>query len=156
MNTNTTLRRHVFREYHGRKLNAVSVIQCVTCGSFVFHTGRGAHLKRYCSLCLIKADQANSARYRNKYPDKCAEARHRRRAAKKGVESESFTLADVVSQFGTNCHLCNELIDMKLPWPNPFSKSLDHIIPISKGGPHKLSNVKLAHLTCNQRKSGKL
>lgn len=145
-----------FREYHRRKFKAGSTIQCKTCSCFVFHKGKGAHLKQYCSLCLIKADQANSARYRAKYADKCSEARHRRRAAKKAVESESFTLADVINQWGTDCHLCNNPIDLTLEWPDRFSKSMDHVIPISKGGPHKLSNVKLAHLTCNQRKSDKV
>lgn len=35
-------------------------------------------------------------------------------------------------------------------------KSLDHIIPISKGGDHALENLQMAHLRCNQQKSNKV
>lgn len=34
--------------------------------------------------------------------------------------------------------------------------SVDHVIPIAKGGEHKWSNVKLAHLRCNVAKRDKL
>ena len=155
MNDNLKYRKHIFRDSHRRKFKAVA-IECGACGAFVFYKGKGAHLKKYCSLCLIKADQANSARYRAKYSDKLSEGRHRRRAAKKSVECESFTLKDVIARWGTDCHICRNPINMDLPWPHRMSKSQDHVIPISKGGPHKLSNVKLAHLTCNQRKSDRV
>lgn len=154
--SNMDLKKHVFRSYHKSRFPVLHTVQCQGCQCFVPHRGKGVRLKKYCSQCLIKADQANSARYREKYADQCAEARHRRRAAKKTVESESFKLADVIDKWGTPCHICNDSIDMGLKWPHRFSKSMDHVVPISKGGPHKLSNVKLAHLTCNQRKSDKL
>jgi HNH endonuclease len=33
--------------------------------------------------------------------------------------------------------------------PDPLSKSLDHLIPLSRGGTHEPANVSLAHLRCN-------
>lgn len=33
---------------------------------------------------------------------------------------------------------------------------IDHIIPLSKEGPHQVSNLQLAHPFCNRSKSGKL
>lgn len=38
----------------------------------------------------------------------------------------------------------------------PLLNSALHVMPIAKGGTHTLANVKLAHLTCNQRKSDKV
>ena len=54
------------------------------------------------------------------------------------------------------CALCGKPIDKRLKFPHPLSASVDHIIPIAKGGhPSDLSNLQLAHLNCNQRKSSK-
>ena len=43
-------------------------------------------------------------------------------------------------------------VDKDLMWPDPMSASLDHIVPLSRGGTHTLDNVQLAHLACNERK----
>lgn len=47
------------------------------------------------------------------------------------------------------CNICGEKIDKNLKYPNPMSASLDHIIPLSKGGQHSYDNVHIAHLYCN-------
>ena len=33
--------------------------------------------------------------------------------------------------------------------------SIEHIIPISKGGTHSWDNIKLAHISCNSKKGDK-
>lgn len=53
------------------------------------------------------------------------------------------------------CHLCNQLVDIKLKHPHPMSQSADHVIPRSLGGPDVLENLALAHLTCNIRRKNK-
>lgn len=50
------------------------------------------------------------------------------------------------------CGLCHEKVNLKLRWPDPLSASVDHIIPLSKGGSESWANVVLAHLRCNMRK----
>lgn len=37
-----------------------------------------------------------------------------------------------------------------------MSRSLDHVIPLNKGGPHTLANVATAHLRCNISKKDRL
>lgn len=55
------------------------------------------------------------------------------------------------------CALCGKPVDMTLKFPHPLSKSVDHIIPVSKGGhPSDISNLQLAHLCCNREKTDKL
>ena len=78
------------------------------------------------------------------------------RAQKAGVRVEKFTLAQVIDRDGWVCGICGWPIDRNVPWPDGQSRSIDHVIPISLGGDHVLSNVRLAHLGCNLRKGAKL
>lgn len=55
------------------------------------------------------------------------------------------------------CGICGKPVDFRLKWPDPLSPTVDHIIPISKGGhPSAIENLQLAHWTCNRQKSDKL
>jgi 5-methylcytosine-specific restriction endonuclease McrA len=81
-----------------------------------------------------------------------------RRARVKQVPFERYRVEDVLAQWGTNCHICGLSIDLTAPrqmrvsgWEKGLH--LDHVIPISKGGPDTLANVKPAHGLCNIRKN---
>jgi len=54
------------------------------------------------------------------------------------------------------CHLCNEWIDDSLPSMAKMGASLDHVIPLSKGGDDSPENLKLAHWICNVRKGNQI
>ena len=50
------------------------------------------------------------------------------------------------------CSLCQGKVSLTPQWPDPWSASVEHIIPLAKGGPHAWFNVALAHLRCNMQK----
>lgn len=55
------------------------------------------------------------------------------------------------------CGICGKPVDKTIKYPDPLSATIDHIIPISKGGhPSDISNLQLAHRWCNRQKSNKL
>ena len=55
------------------------------------------------------------------------------------------------------CAICGRPVNFDLPFPDPMSPTLDHIVPIAKGGdPAALNNLQLAHLQCNRRKAARL
>ena len=55
------------------------------------------------------------------------------------------------------CAICGKPVDKTIKPPHPLSASIDHIIPIAKGGhPADLSNLQLAHRACNRQKGTKL
>lgn len=57
----------------------------------------------------------------------------------------------------STCGICGKPVDMSLRYPDPMSKTVDHIIPINRGGhPSDIENLQLAHLTCNLNKADKL
>ncbi len=55
------------------------------------------------------------------------------------------------------CAICGQPVDMSLRYPHPLARCVDHIVPIARGGhPSDLSNLQLAHWTCNRAKADKL
>lgn len=41
---------------------------------------------------------------------------------------------------------------LDVPWPDPLFASIDHVIPLSKGGLHERANLTCSHLRCNMVK----
>lgn len=55
------------------------------------------------------------------------------------------------------CGICGRPVDKSLKFPHPMSPTVDHIIPIDRGGhPSAIENLQLAHFACNRQKSDKL
>ena len=75
-----------------------------------------------------------------------------RRARFYGVGYEKFSITEIFKRDNWKCGICSEPIDKTLKWPNLGSISLDHIIPLSKGGNHSKANTQASHLGCNIRK----
>jgi 5-methylcytosine-specific restriction endonuclease McrA len=82
-----------------------------------------------------------------------------RRAREKLVPYERYTVDQVIAKWGELCHLCGLPIDLTAPrqtkipgWENGLH--LDHVIPISHGGPDTIENVKPSHGKCNLTKNG--
>ena len=57
----------------------------------------------------------------------------------------------------TICGICGQPVDKSLKYPDPMCATIDHIIPIDRGGhPSDISNLQLAHFWCNRQKSNKI
>ena len=55
------------------------------------------------------------------------------------------------------CGICGLEIDPSFKSPHPLSATVDHIIPVSKGGhPSDLGNLQAAHRICNLQKQDRL
>ena len=100
-------------------------------------------------------------KYRDENPDKINGIARRKRAKKRANGWERYTEAQVLALHGAVCHICGNAINLSLNrkigsegWE--MSLHIDHVIPISKGGPDKLSNVKPSHAKCNLKKRDKL
>jgi 5-methylcytosine-specific restriction endonuclease McrA len=137
------------------------------CGSnagYIAHSRRG---ENYCDDCRIahsqsikKYDKLNpeslkrrASKYRKANPEKFAAYNLTYQ-----LRLKSYSFDDIVKNYGTNCHICNDPIDFSAPrkvgkegWQMGFH--IDHIVPISKGGVDNLENVRLSHGICNLKKS---
>lgn len=123
---------------------------CADCGAGVL----GSPNPPRCVPCL-RARQASpsaKAHLTELYRDKC----RRRRALKRGAVSERYTTTEIAERDGFVCQLCSEPVVMSTPYPDPWSPSIDHRIPLARGGDDTKANVQLAHRICNIRKSDRM
>lgn len=129
-----------------------------TCGTtFVPKT----RVQRCCSeqhgrkLWRIEAEARGYKRARP-WDDKRRDAFQKRRALKLGASTgEPVILADIAERDRWRCQLCKRAVSRKRRWPDPLSPSMDHIVPLTRGGAHDPSNVQLAHLRCNVSKGNR-
>jgi 5-methylcytosine-specific restriction endonuclease McrA len=82
---------------------------------------------------------------------------HARRARTNGAStSDRVLLAELLLRDGPACSACGEHVDPDTPYPEPTSPSIDHTIPVSRGGQHSMANTTVMHLRCNISKGNKL
>lgn len=85
--------------------------------------------------------------------EKCNMAAHglqrslRNRANEQG--KRGFLRLQICERDKWICQICNKKIDKNVEYPNLKVASLDHIIPVSKGGSSDISNLRLTHYICN-------
>lgn len=112
----------------------------------------------FCSAeCRDKKKQTDRRNTKRLYKD----SNYRQRARHFGVEyQKGITLRKAVSRFGLTCALCGTLCDWNdRSWSKycgALYPSIDHIIPMAKGGGHTWNNVQIAHILCNSKKETKV
>jgi hypothetical protein len=90
--------------------------------------------------------------------DRCRESSRRARRlyergrAGKELEHEPYTLAEIAERDRQRCGICRRKVDMTLAVPDHGAPTIDHVIPLSMGGPDTPANVRLAHFICNSRR----
>lgn len=67
-----------------------------------------------------------------------------------------ITVSDVADRDGWLCHLCGGPVDPSASAPHPKAASVDHVLPLRRGGTDDLVNVRLAHFRCNVLKGDAL
>lgn len=86
---------------------------------------------------------------------RCAKAlaKVRRRAAERDAFVEVVDRHAIFERDEWSCKLCGEPLDMDAIAPDPRSPTIDHVIPLARGGTHEPANVQAAHFWCNSVKS---
>jgi 5-methylcytosine-specific restriction endonuclease McrA len=112
---------------------------------------KGARQRIYCAECAAATVWIKGKRRANP----CGGLNIRQRIKKFGVEHERVVKLKVYERDGWQCGLCPEPVDPTLAYPHPMSASLDHVVPISRGGGHTYANTQCSHLECNVRKGAR-
>lgn len=110
---------------------------CIECGTrFIAKYGR--------KCCSVEC--------RKKRNNRLQDINRRHKLKENGKINWSITLKKLYKRDKGICHLCGKKVDMNLDINDNWYGSIDHVIPVSKGGTHTWDNVKLAHRKCNSLK----
>lgn len=115
---------------------------CAWCNEAIVKDTPFYHPTHYHRDCAKKAERA---RYRLKTI--------KRQGASTGIR---ISVDELAERDGFICYLCNGQVDMTVPRLSPNGATVDHIVPISRGGLDTLENIKLTHWKCNRAKGAKL
>lgn len=142
---------------------------CITCGKATTEK-----LKSECQSCInlsnqsqkncIQCNESFSTHVKSKVfcSASCAskhhkkQGKHRRRAIMQDSPHESIPLARLCKQSDWTCASCGCLCHLPIGNNDINEATLDHIIPLSKGGFHLWHNVQLLCRQCNVRKSDQI
>lgn len=154
--------KNPYDEQHEAFLNRSGI--CEICG-------KPYTVREYVESCGLKKAQDNGVcsdvcrqkkkKAQRKTSHKGRRDSHRHRATKFGCEFDSsVTLQKLIKRKGLRCAICGEMCDPNdhswSEYCGPMYPSIDHIIPMSKGGGHTWENVQVAHIICNSEKGDKL
>lgn len=82
-----------------------------------------------------------------------AHALQRKLRARTGQDDKPGYLRSAICERDDwRCWICKKFVDRHADHPDPLAPSLDHLIPVSRGGVSELSNLRLTHLVCNLRR----
>lgn len=93
--------------------------------------------------------RASRKKWSDAHPDSRRERVMRRNAIKKNATIGKVNYSEIWNRDKGVCYLCGKEIERS-------DCHFDHIIPLSKGGSHTMSNIAATHSVCNMKKSRKI
>ena len=130
--------REYEREYNATQRSRSTERFC-PCGALL-----PARHRHRCDACLL------ATKKRRKQSE-----RRRIRAHHAGVSREYYTLVEIAERDGHRCGLCRRKVNMAQVVPHPRAPTIDHLIPLDRGGDDTRANVQIAHFLCNSRKGNR-
>lgn len=125
---------------------------CKRCGQPA--TAKGSNSSATCLKCQQQAKAEAKRRAKQKYG-----RNHRQRARHHGVKYVAFPVRDIYERDGYRCQLCGKAVLPKAAYRkrdgkiHPRSPTIDHIVPMCRGGNHEPDNCQTACFQCNTIKS---
>jgi endogenous inhibitor of DNA gyrase (YacG/DUF329 family) len=110
---------------------------CVECGQFF--TAKKCNAKWCSKICRIRT---------------CRRDESRRRAP--GAGASLYADREIFERDGWICQICVQPVDPTVPRTHPDGATIDHVVPLSRGGPDTRDNVVTAHWRCNRDKSNRI
>lgn len=112
---------------------------CERCGKVCERSGHSGPMAKWCSnKCAVGASWT------------------RRHMRERDAFVEDVPPYLVFERDGFVCQLCGEQLDMLAKVPELLAPTIDHVVPLSRGGKHEMSNAQSAHYSCNARKGDRV
>lgn len=118
---------------------------------------------KQCGVLFIGNTLYCSARCRNRQHEHQYTRARYNKAKQNGTIDYSISLDKLIKRDNNICYICNKECNLNdyiykgdYFIAGNYYPSIDHVVPLAKGGTHEWSNIKLAHRICNSLKSDKL
>lgn len=147
------------------------LVPCPRCGATFWPWAKGRHPRKFCCkairkqyiprppvarLCAFCGCEFLARGIRIYCSARCQKQAYNQRhyLRRRGMrwKQNPIPLAEIYKRDAGICGLCRQRVSRRFKPNHPRSATIDHIVPISKGGPHVRSNVQLAHYGCNSAK----
>lgn len=109
----------------------VTIAACDDCGNLTACKTRRGGL---CNTCSID-------RQRERY--------RRKNQKRRGASGRGLTVRQLRDRDGDCCYLCGNLIDCSLSGLDSDGPTIDHVMPLARGGDNSSDNLRLTHRKCN-------
>ncbi|MEX5913845.1 HNH endonuclease [Staphylococcus ureilyticus] len=88
--------------------------------------------------------------------DELSKSERLKRARSNGQFDADIDIYKLIERDGGRCYLCGDDVLFSYHYNHPKYPTIEHVMPISKGGAHSWDNVKVACRECNTYKSATL
>ena len=122
---------------------------CKECGSAYHNTLYWRNTSACSDACLSNRKKKHIKKARRNKKKKFGN--HKKRAQHYGVEYERVNRLKVYNRDNWTCVSCGIKVETTKEYA-PHQASIDHIIPMSKGGSHTYNNLQTMCVTCNSLK----
>jgi 5-methylcytosine-specific restriction endonuclease McrA len=115
----------------------------------------------HCAVCTrlyvarFTTSTCGTACAETKRQDDKRESKHRRRAVQRDAFVAPVSRREIYARDRYTCQLCCGALAMGETVPHPDAPTIDHVIPLAKGGTHEPANVQAAHFRCNSVKGAR-
>lgn len=161
---NKQMRSDYSKSQHGRSLNASSMTRYrlrhpekVAASKIAYRAKRPARIREYTQEYARRYPNY-SAQYRHSHPEMWHRVSANR--AKMMRETSDGTLTrDVIERLfaeSTQCPYCGVEISDRVKKRSDNRKSLDHVVPLSRGGTHSIHNIVICCWKCNRLKGNRI
>jgi 5-methylcytosine-specific restriction endonuclease McrA len=103
--------------------------------------------RKYCSAKCAR-DQAKAIRA-ERQKNGSRSGSYKYRARRLNFAPSKLAIAYI---YNYTCWICGQLIDLSLDYNHKSALTLDHVIPLARGGTDDLDNLRPAHRACNSKR----
>ena len=174
-NTDTGIENFILRlkeyntsiEYYSDYIDSESKVKlkCNKCGNIFerYASSVRKNKKIRCFECEKIDTQYCSKKCRDRGNSNKKDRLRYERAKQNGKVNYTITLDKLIKRDNNICYICNRECNLSDYTYNGntfiagnYYPSIDHVIPIAKGGTHEWNNIRLAHRICNSMKADKV
>lgn len=142
-----------YNQRHQPNQHAAVPTSCTVCGTLILRAHKADRRPACSTTCRRILQFGSDAAHTGSYDWVTDAIRRAERAG--ALVIEAFDRREVFERDGWICYRCDRPTNRDASPFDTLSPTVDHVVPLSKGGTHSLANARTACLGCNSAKQDK-